>query len=432
MKSIPLLNYTRNPKGKNVNRGNIRMSVLIVILLLFSLSWTPQASSTAEEKQIIVVFRFDDYSSRSATDMEVKLIEAFHKHNIPCTFGVIPYACAGDYHDTRSQGVIPLTPMKANILNNAIKAGILEVALHGYSHQTIREGADGGYTEFSGLDYIEQEKKIVKGKNLLEEMLDIQVTTFIPPWGSYDLNTIRALEKLGFNAISAGTHGVAKESSPLKFLPATCGILQLREAVESARCIPEVQPIIVVLFHAYDFLEINREQGNLTYQEFVELLDWIKSQKDIHVSSINQITKEISDLSARRFMKNHNFNLLSLLIPPFLSKLCRVPVGVYLSSNTINNMRIKLWTIVSLFYLSTLLISIAITFYGGFIVFPGSRFMTSISKYGSPVLLFVLSIYALRNLVLTYRGAMVIAVLLGACAGIWSSFLKLRKQGRLK
>ncbi|MCH7558351.1 MAG: DUF2334 domain-containing protein [Planctomycetes bacterium] len=162
-----------------MNYRNIWMRVLIVILLLCVFPIAAQARSGPKEKQIIVVFRFDDYSSRSSTDMEVKLIAAFQKHNISCTFGVIPYVHVGDSHDASPQDVVPLTPTKANILNNAIKTGTLEVALHGYSHQTNHKR--GGYTEFSGLAYDSQLERITKGKNLLEEMLDTQITIFIPP-----------------------------------------------------------------------------------------------------------------------------------------------------------------------------------------------------------------------------------------------------------
>lgn len=411
-----------------MNYRNIWMRVLIVILLLCVFPIAAQARSGPKEKQIIVVFRFDDYSSRSSTDMEVKLIAAFQKHNISCTFGVIPYVHVGDSHDASPQDVVPLTPTKANILNNAIKTGTLEVALHGYSHQTNHKR--GGYTEFSGLAYDSQLERITKGKNLLEEMLDTQITIFIPPWNSYDLNTLRALEKLNFKCISSGRFGDAQESSPLKFLPAICSLLKLRDAVESARRIPEVQPIIVVLFHVFDFLEIDKKRGKLTYPEFVELLSWLTSQKDIHIASINQTTKTINNLSARRFIDYKKFYIKPhSLCPPFLvSKFYNIPTGIYSSQSATHNMKPKNMKImpvvfVSIFYLATLLLSTAIAFFGGFIIFPRSEIVTSISKYGGPALLVLLSIYALHDSVLGYFGATVITVLLGASIGVWISFL---------
>lgn len=241
--------------------NNTWTRVVIAILFLIP-SLSNKANSSPKEKQITVVFRFDDYSSRSSTDFEVKLIDTFKKYNIHCTFGVIPYIVS-DVHDPRPQDVVPLNQMKTTILKNAIEAGILEVALHGYSHQTIREIGDGWYTEFFGLDYNSQVEKIAKGKIYLGEILGTRIVTFIPPWNSYDFNTIHAIEKLGFKSISADKYGDASESSPIKFLPATSDLLHLRDAIKSARRISSIYSIIVVLFHVYDFLEIDREMGKL-------------------------------------------------------------------------------------------------------------------------------------------------------------------------
>ncbi len=414
-------------------RCNICMIALAVILPL-TISSRVQAG-IAEERQILVVLRFDDYSSRSHTDIETKLIDAFQKYNISCTFGVIPYVCARNTCDPRTQDVIPLTPAKGEILINAIKAGILEVALHGYSHQTVCE--TNGYTEFHGVNYDVQFEKIAKGKSFLEELLGIQVTIFIPPWNSYDLNTIRALEKLQFRCISADVNGDAEETSSLKFLPRTCGLPELRYAVESARNVPEIQPIIVVLFHEYDFLEIDKEHGKLTYREFIELLDWLTAQDDIHIHSIDQTIEMAAGLGAHRLLLHHRlYYKPPSFVPPFLFRLY-FPTGVYLSEASIDNLRprsmkTKLLMLTSVFYLAMLLLSSGMFFLAGFILFPKLGPVIPFVKYGAPTLLVLLSIYALRNLELGYRGAMAIAVGLGYCIGLWSCPAKPGKQDHLE
>ena len=273
-----------------------------------------------EQKLITVAFRYDDYSRFSNTDLEIKLIKAFQKYNIPCTFGVIPYVSDNcEVPDPGTQKVYRLSLWKASILNDAIKAGILEVALHGYSHRTIRiKAADADYTEFSGLDYNSQIKKIAKGKSLLEKMLGIRITTFIPPWNTYDTNTIRVLEELGFRTISADNAGVIKESSQLEFLPFTCDVLNLKGAVESARKISDAQPIIVVLFHPSDFLEMGRKEGKLSYQGFVELLTWVTSQKDIHVHTICESVDSCGFVNYYQLVF-----LLNRFLPSFSKKLLK-------------------------------------------------------------------------------------------------------------
>jgi len=404
--------------------NNILIRALIVTLLSFTISFSAKADTTSYGKQITVMFRFDDYSSRSSTDLEIKVIDAFQKYNACCTFGVIPFVCTGDVLDAHPQDVVPLTSVKADILKNAVKAGVLEAALHGYSHQTIRERR---FTEFSGLDYNDQVKKIAMGKNYLEEILGTRITTFIPPWNAYDLNTINALKKLDFKSISAGECGDAKKSSSLKFLPATCNLLRLRDAVKLAKHIPDVQPVIVVLFHQYDFLEIDIERGKFTYQDFLELLAWVTSQKDIQVRSIEQATKAIEDLSAHRFISYSFYRKLSRLIPPVSPYLRGLyHSGVYLESNNSQNMRLKCWLFILIFYASVLMISMITSFFVGYAVFPRYRLVSLLTMYASLVLLVLVSTYALRNLDLYYKGAIVISTLLGVCIGEWASFINLK------
>lgn len=403
-------------------RLNMWTKFYFFICLLSPFLFPIEDGNTDEGQRINVVFRYDDYSSRSSTEMEIKLIDTFQKHNISCTFGVIPYAWAGSRYKTLPQNVIPLSLMKANILRNAIKKGSVEVALHGYSHQTLRER--GGSTEFNGIDYNEQTERIAKGKRLLEEMLGTRIDIFIPPWNSYDLNTIRALEKLNFEYISAYGNGDASESSLLKFIPYTCRLLELRDAVLSARGTSDAYPIIVVLFHAYNFLEVNRELGQFQYSEFIELLDWLSQQKDVRTVSINQLNRINTDLTPTRFIINKKL----FLLPRFLRKLFSIPIGIYLSPDAIYDINIRLWTLILLFYLSIFLITMVIAFVGGLLVFAKSKLRT-LFKYAGPPLLFFVWIYASSNFVVGYDGAVMIKIgLFGICMGILFSFLKLRKH----
>jgi hypothetical protein len=399
----------------------------LIVVCLFFLLLSTAIGGADREKQITVIFRYDDYLRFSSTDIAVKLVAAFQQHGFSCTLGVVPYVGSGDYHGPTPQDVVPLTPAKANIIANAIKDGTVEVALHGYSHQRIRE--KDGYGEFSTLDYTVQLEWILKGKNLLEQMLHTQITTFIPPWNRYDFNTIRAVEKLGFTCFSADLSGDIEKPSSLSFLPETCGLNKVRDAVESARRIPDIQPIIVALFHEYNLLDVDRDRGDITYQELLELLGWLRAQDDVHVRSIEQTTKILADfLNARRFMNNRYLRETHLIpIPPFLHDLYS-PAGVYLSQDVSKDNKTKRSLFAWLFYFAILLVSIATAFLVGCIVFPRSDLAVSICNYGIPTLLVVLSVYAFRDLDLQYRDAVVIVVLLGAYIGIRSSIVKLNSQ----
>ena len=113
----------------------------------------------------------------------------------------------------------------------------VEVALHGFNHQTNRREEAGGNSEFEGLGYDEQYMKISRGKAILENQLGLKITTFVPPWNSYDSTTLRVLEVSGFSTISAGLWGTCEGSSRLSFIPSTCSLSfeALKGAVLAAR-----------------------------------------------------------------------------------------------------------------------------------------------------------------------------------------------------
>jgi len=266
---------------------SLHRTALIILLLFATLSVAGCWLRPAPQNYVNVVFRFDDYSSTSATNLERRIIDLFSRYQAPITFGVIPFACADDIHDPAPQETIPLDPSKIDLLKSAYDDGILDVGLHGYSHQTISKDY---YSEFEGLDYERQLAKLNKGKAYLEEILDAPVSTFVPPWNRYDLNTLKALETAGFTTISADLKGISTEKSNLDFLPATCSIAQVRDCVDTARADLDRQPVVVMLFHEYDFKEVDERRGRTTFQEFSALVAWIDNQPDVRLRSIRQVS----------------------------------------------------------------------------------------------------------------------------------------------
>jgi len=81
------------------------------------------------------------------------------------------------------------------------------IAQHGYRH--IYETKDRGllglnaFSEFAGLPYEVQLKKIEDGKRILQEN-KINTNIFMAPGHSYDKNTITALKKAGFQYVTDG------------------------------------------------------------------------------------------------------------------------------------------------------------------------------------------------------------------------------------
>ncbi len=153
------------------------------------------ADKSIAQKTIYVVFRLDDPSVRTSTALEQGIVGAFRKHGASVTFAVVPSVCEGDIHDPSLQRTLPLSSEKAGFLAGVCADGTVDLAMHGYSHQTVNREV---MSEFAGLDYAVQAAKLAEGKRVLEGMTGISVSTFVPPWNSYDSTTLRALEALGF------------------------------------------------------------------------------------------------------------------------------------------------------------------------------------------------------------------------------------------
>ena len=117
--------------------------------------------------------------------------------------------------------------------------------------------------EFIGLSYYQQYLLIKKGKEYLEKELGINIYTFIPPWNTYDKNTLRVLEKLNFANISnALNNKMPTIISDINYYPFTSSLKDFNLLCGSNKKSNSINAI--VLFHAYDFCE-NKEFYNNDY-----------------------------------------------------------------------------------------------------------------------------------------------------------------------
>ena len=393
--------------------------VFLLILFVSTFIFTGCSSQSTEEKQINVVFRFDDPSSRSSTETELRVIDAFREHNASITFGIIPFMCAGNVNDISPQDVVPLGQKKGELLKKATEEGVLDISLHGYSHQT-RDAVNKG--EFRGLDYDSQLEKLSKGKKLLKEMTGISVTAFVPPWNQYDLNTIKALKVLGFSTLSAAIPGKAPNNSNLNFLPCTSTLSDLRDAVKEARVSLDRQPLIVVLFHEYDFREASKQRGIFSFSEFYDLLSWLKSQKDVQILSVSQASKEIRDLSAKRLqLTNQNFSL-EVFLPSFLKE----SEFLYQESPQVEKTIAK----IALLYSIITVFGIVFSYIIGCLIFPKSVNIMKITTFGNTIITAVIILYAIRDLHLHFKETVGIAIFISISIGSWICFHKERQRSK--
>lgn len=378
-------------------------------LSVLTLTSLPRKAPRAEARAIRVVFRYDDFGgngvARSRADGAV--IEAFKHKQVPLEVGAIPFACEGNTESPQHQKAVPLARESAQVLRQAVAAGAVEVALHGYSHQTIRERSAGGFSEFSGMDGAEQFRRVSAGKELLDRMLETNTKVFIPPWNRYDANTLRMLDELGFELISADRAGTVGAPARVRFMPAMANLPQLKNAIAAARLSADPEPLVVVLFHAFDLAEFDRTHAIMTLAELDGLLGWVRLQKDVHAQTMRHAAAQMKDLSVQRYAAN-KYLWLSRIMPPL------VPAGaslVYASRGTV----MEYLRFTALFYGAVLAISASLILIGCR-VFPVRPSVVAVTC-AMLVVGIVFGNRVVHLVKVSFVSATAVLALLGMCAG---------------
>ncbi len=384
-------------------KRGVRVQILVLMAVVFvAIGPLP----TARAAEVTVVFRWDDYSARSDTAAETRLIETFRCRRLPLVVGVIP--CLGA--TGLDEGDV-LPPDKADLLRRGAEDGTLDVALHGYSHVKT-----GWWTEFAGLDFEEQLRRLKRGRDLLREAAGVEVTTFIPPYNTYDHLTLRAMEQLGFTCLCAGKDGPTADTT-LAMLPSTCGFTHVRRTIESARNGSE-PAIVVVLFHLWDITDATVSRDFIGWTGLEELLDWVSTLEGVTVSSIRQILHGDTDLSVQRFAANRWLSRTPGFVPGFLLRLFATETGAYLSTSEARHLRTLkhgLYVATAAFYAGSVLTGAAAA---TFLRRKVKRPVRLLLQTGGIILLGAIIVYSCRDLTLGYHSALLISVGAGSCLGL--------------
>lgn len=152
----------------------------------------------------LVCLRFDDYHQAIDHQTWVDVLDAYDDRGLRGLVAVVP-----EYEGERlSAEVVPLL--------HELESNGWEIAQHGYRHEDVGEGRASQGTlgrlgrelydersEFAGVPYDEQARRIGAGRDVLEDH-GLAPTTFVPPWHEYDRDTVRALAEHGFTALNEG------------------------------------------------------------------------------------------------------------------------------------------------------------------------------------------------------------------------------------
>ncbi len=264
-----------------------RVLFLALFMVPVALCFAPNAQASP---RIDVVIRFDDYCSGMATDSVLRFFLLFEQRSIPITFAVIPFE--GPFAPPPGQpDAKPLTEEKAWILKRMLSAGNFEVAQHGFSHEDNTTETPKHSSEFRGLTLEQQMQRIKRGKELLESRLGIQVQSFVPPWNTFDENTIVALKRCGLCILSAGKSDPELQSSySIPVIGCGAGVATLRKRVEEEQKDLDHHPVITALFHIYEIKDFE-PSGTFTLAELAETLDWLKAQPDVCFDTLQGAAK---------------------------------------------------------------------------------------------------------------------------------------------
>lgn len=359
-----------------------------------------------------VIFRYDDFSARSDTDLETRLLELFRVFEVSCVFGVVPLVCAGDERGSEPQDCLPLPENKCEILRAAVMEGICEPALHGCRHQNIAALPGGRFSEFVSRALDEQQKDIRRGKRILKNILGDSPSLFIPPFNSYDETTVRALEKEGFVCISAGMFSEAPLDSSLMFVPHTCNLCQLKATIAKLRKSGERDAIVMPLFHSFDFVESDPKRGRFSLDDFKALLFWLKSQPDVKVDKLSAVINDGQDISARRLASMRIFLSVALhpVMPPFFSR--DATTTAFLPAEIASRRKITLMLAGVSFYVTLLVLATIIS--------RSSMTLGAINRWLAPLGALLLATFLLlRSGRFYFRGASVLTLLVGLALGAW-------------
>lgn len=394
----------------------LRVALLFVMSALLlsqgGLLWAKDVPG--EEEPIRVVFRFDDYSTSSNTEIETEVFEAFETAKIPVSFGVLPYECSGYGADGIPKDLVSLGDEKANLLRQMVDASVVEVAVHGYCHKPSGHITPVRPTEFAEMPYERQQANLIAGKKILENAIGKTVDVFVPPWNEYDENTLKAMNAAGYRALSAHMDGVSNNAQTLAMIPATTDLAGLRNAIDFARK-HLGDKIIVALFHDYDFQEVDQLNGSISVKDFKTLVKWVSEQPDVEVMTFHELHTQ-KDMNSSKYAKNKVVVRLVNLLPPWIAG---KGYGIYrhqLSDVLLVSLKS------SIFFVSFGLV--------GFVVstFVFRRAFTRVVLLRWPVIAvlaamaIVLPLYVFRDLDPYFRGVFVSVLVVGAFFGALRAF----------
>src|SRR5690606_32293974 len=119
-----------------------------------------------------------------------------------------------------------------------------------------------------------------------ESIFSQPISGFVPPWNSFDTNTLKALEELGFRYLAAGRDYPRAYGGPVRLIPRTAHLTDLPRVISEANRFASANPIFVVVLHHYDFAESGEREAVTNIQGFDDFIARILDLPEVRICSL--------------------------------------------------------------------------------------------------------------------------------------------------
>ena len=162
--------------------GLAMISMLLVTISTLSLSWQQAHAATFSNNPCnCVIFRMDDIQDYFDNHAQVAVFDLFLKEDKSLSAGVIMNEIGAD------QTVM-------DKLTEGRDRGLFELSIHGWDH-----------VDYSKLTEEEQEDTMIMANEKMQKLFDTTVSLFIPPFNTFNDDTIKAMTQAKLRILSSST-----------------------------------------------------------------------------------------------------------------------------------------------------------------------------------------------------------------------------------
>lgn len=177
-----------------------------------------------------LLFRLDDIAPGLVSDNLRRLEEIFDRYDVKPLLGVVP--------NNKDPRLVKEEADEDEFWTNVTRLHDKgwPVAMHGYEHVYCTK--DSGllqtnpFSEFAGLPYEEQYKKLDFGRTIME-LHGIKPTCFMAPGHTFDDNTLKALHDTHFWYVTDGCSSIPYTREALLMIPCTLGEAKIPKGVDT-------------------------------------------------------------------------------------------------------------------------------------------------------------------------------------------------------